>query len=231
MPEGIKLSPASRLSYSQPRLIINKITWHGIHQDANTLRQRQNGRHFADDTFKRILLNKNARISIRFSLKFYPKSPINNIPALVQIMAWRWPGDKPLSEPMVVSLTMHICIIRPQWVNTYYIKADINHWNCTSENYTIKNTSTFPRGQRVNQVMTDGTRDLHRHWVSLWLVTCLVPSHYLNQRPLIVNQISRDIFKLNFIWNVQAFIQENAFENVICKMAAILSRPQCVCIS
>ena len=38
------------------------------------------------------------------SLKFVPKGPINNIPALVQIMAWRRPGDKPLSEPMLVIL-------------------------------------------------------------------------------------------------------------------------------
>ena len=37
-------------------------------------------------------------------MKFVPKGPINNIPAMVQIMAWRRPGDKPLSEPMVVSL-------------------------------------------------------------------------------------------------------------------------------
>ena len=44
--------------------------------------------------------------------------PINNISALVQIMAWRRPGDKPLSEPMMVSLLTHICVTRPQWVNT-----------------------------------------------------------------------------------------------------------------
>ena len=31
-------------------------------------------------------------------------------------MAWRRPGDKPLSEPMMVSLPTHICVIRPQWV-------------------------------------------------------------------------------------------------------------------
>ena len=53
-----------------------------------------------------------------FSLKFVPKCPINNIPALVQIMAWRRPGDKPLSEPVMVSLLTHICVTRPQWVNT-----------------------------------------------------------------------------------------------------------------
>ena len=49
----------------------------------NTLRPRQNGRHFADDTFKRIFLNENVRISIKISLKFVPKGPIHNTPALV----------------------------------------------------------------------------------------------------------------------------------------------------
>ena len=82
----------------------------------NTLRPRQHGRHFADDTLKRIFFNENDIISIKISLKFVPKGPINNIPALVQIMAWRRPGDKPLSEPMAVSLLTHICITRPQWV-------------------------------------------------------------------------------------------------------------------
>ena len=83
----------------------------------NTLRPRQNGCHFADDTFKRIFVNENVRLLFEISLKFVPKGPINNIPALVQIMAWRRPGDKPLSEPMMVCLPTHICITQPQWVN------------------------------------------------------------------------------------------------------------------
>ena len=78
---------------------------------------RQNGRHFADDTFKRIFMNENVIISINISLKFVPKCLINNIPALVQIMAWRLPGDKPLSEPTMVNLLTHICVTRPQWVD------------------------------------------------------------------------------------------------------------------
>ena len=77
----------------------------------NTLRPRQNGRRFAD-TFKRIFLYENVRISIKISLKFVPKGPISNIPALVQIMAWRQSGGKPLSEPMMVSLLTHICVTR-----------------------------------------------------------------------------------------------------------------------
>ena len=83
-------------------------------QTFNTLRPRQNGHRFADDTFKRIFLNENVRISIEISLKFVPMGPINNIPALVQIMAWRRSGDELLSEPMMVSLSTHICVIRPQ---------------------------------------------------------------------------------------------------------------------
>ena len=70
----------------------------------NTLRPRQNGRHFADANFKRIFVNEDVRIFIEISLKFIPKGPIKNIPALVQIMAWRRPGDKPLFEPVMVSL-------------------------------------------------------------------------------------------------------------------------------
>ena len=81
----------------------------------NTLRPRQNGRHSTDDIFKCIFLIENAWISIWISLKFVPKGPINNIPALVQIMAWHRPRNKPLSEPMMVRLPTHICVTRPQW--------------------------------------------------------------------------------------------------------------------
>ena len=82
----------------------------------NSLRPRPNRRHFADDIFRCIFENENEWISSRISLKFVPKVRINNIPALVQIMAWRRQGDKPLSEPMMVSLLTHICVTRPQWV-------------------------------------------------------------------------------------------------------------------
>ena len=82
----------------------------------NTLRPRQNGRHFADDIFKCIFLNENAWILLKISLKFVPKVRINNIPALIQIMAWRRPGDKPLSEPMMDNLLTHVCVTRSQWV-------------------------------------------------------------------------------------------------------------------
>ena len=66
----------------------------------NTLRPRQNGCRFPDDNFKCIFLNEN---TYKFQSRFH-------------WMAWRRPGNKPLSEPMMVSLVMHICVTRAQWV-------------------------------------------------------------------------------------------------------------------
>ena len=73
-----------------------------------TLRPRQEGRHFPDDILKCIFLDENVLIVIKMSLKFVPKGPINNIPALVQTMAWQQPGDKPLSGPMMVTLLTYM---------------------------------------------------------------------------------------------------------------------------
>ena len=81
----------------------------------NTLWLRQNGYHFTDDTFKCISVNENVRVAIKISLKFVLQVPINNIPALVQMMAWHRPGDKPLSDPLVVSLLMRILVIQQCW--------------------------------------------------------------------------------------------------------------------
>ena len=66
---------------------------------------------------KYIFSNENVWISLKISLKFVSNVRNYNIPALIQIMAWRLPGDKPLSEPMMVSLLTHICVTRRQWVS------------------------------------------------------------------------------------------------------------------
>ena len=105
---------------------------------SNTLRPRQNGRHFPGDIFKWIFFNENAWISINISLKFVPMGLIYNIPTLVQVMAWRRPGDKPLSEPMKVRLPTHMCVTRPQWVNwgrfMYTPSAYWTHWAIVTPN-------------------------------------------------------------------------------------------------
>ena len=91
----------------------------------NALRLRQAGRHFADDILKCIFSNETVSISIQISLKFIPDSPFSNIPALVQIMVWRLPGNKPLSEPMLTILLTHVC------VNSFRIIIK-KHWSFTS---------------------------------------------------------------------------------------------------
>ena len=68
----------------------------------------------------------------------------------------------------------------------------------------------------------------NHHWFRLWLVARSAPRHYLNQCWNIVNWTLRNKLQWNINWNSYIFIQENAFENVVCKMACILSRPQWV---
>ena len=89
------------LNSTQKRLVVAQANHVA---SVNTFRPRQNERHFPDDILKCIFLNKTLWISFKFSLAFVHNGLINNIPALVQIMAWRRPGGKPLSEPMMVSL-------------------------------------------------------------------------------------------------------------------------------
>ena len=109
----------------------------------NTLRPIQNGRRFADDTFKGIFLNENVRISIKISLKFVPEGPINNSPALVQIMAWRRLGDKPLSKPMMVCLLTHICVTRSQWVNYLCNEKNARRSFICCFRYIVKQVSCY----------------------------------------------------------------------------------------
>ena len=130
----------------------------------NPLRPRQNGRHFADDTFKRIFLNENVIISIKISLKCVSKGLISNIPALVQIMAWRRSGDNPLSEPMMVRLLTLICVTRPQWINPLSAgPVHIIHQNlCT----TAPADALAPGGARASAGTALAIRYMRFLWTS-----------------------------------------------------------------
>ena len=78
-----------------------------------------------DDISKPISLNETVWMSIKIWLTFVANVPVNNIPALDQMMALCWKGDKPLSEPMIVRSPTHICITRPQWVDADdYLMSD-----------------------------------------------------------------------------------------------------------
>ena len=138
----------------------------------NTLRPRQNGRQFADDVFKCNLLKENVWIPIKISLKFVPKGPSNNIPALVHIMAWRRQGDKPLSEPMMGRLPTHICVTRPQWVmslrkcwykvlfrvdgfNSLFPKRNISASNFESVRFKAYHVLKWPCGEILHDFTDD----------------------------------------------------------------------------
>ena len=70
--------------------------------------------------------------------------------------------------------------------------------------------------------------EVSHHCFRQWLVACSAPSHYLNQCWLIVYWILSSKFQWNSNRNSNIFIEENMYENIVCKMVAILSRPQCV---
>ena len=146
-----------------------------------SLRPRQNGRLFADDTFKHIFFNENIRISIKISLKFVPKGLINNIPALVLMMAWRRPGDKPLSEAMLVSLLTHICVTRPQWVKP------------NQSLYLLSGKTSY---RQISWSLQAANSDVIMI-VSLWNLTCvwvvLLPSCLSNLREIGGFEYSRDL--------------------------------------
>ena len=128
MPRPFSLAYISQISFGWLVFYVCQVLIDG--SDVNTLRPRQHGRHFPDDIFRCIFLNENIWIAINISLSFVPKGPIDNIPALVQIMAWRRSGHRPLSEPMIVSLLTHICVTRPQWVNDNNVIGLLWHFKC-----------------------------------------------------------------------------------------------------
>ena len=121
----------------------------------NSLRPTQNGCHFADNIFKYIWMRENVWILINISLKFVPKGPINNIPALVHIMAWCHIGNKALSEPMVVSLPRHICVTRPDElilqkpVFHTYKTSNWSSWTLPTADVFATNDFTLPVGKNV----------------------------------------------------------------------------------
>ena len=56
----------------------------------------------------------------------------------------------------------------------------------------------------------------------------IASSHYLKQCWNVVNWILRNKREWHFNRNYNIFIKENAFDSVVCEMAAMMSRPQCV---
>ena len=134
-------------------------------------------------------------------MKFVPKGPINNNPALIQIMAWRPPGDKPLSEPMMVRLLTHMCVTRPEWVNTssdsplYVVDLNIA--------ITVAADGLAPDGARpsAGTVLTTKLDMFSSMSMSLPVIQCLFyAADYMSQNSL------RDLPKHDYIIKWRHFL-------------------------
>ena len=115
--------------------------------------QNKNCHHLADDILICIFLIEDVLISLKISLKFVPKVQVYNIPALVQIMAWRRPCDRPLSGPMMVSLLTHINVTQPQWFNYVHWGNESGSWMHTIR-MIIRWTKYFPYSGKYEEKMS-----------------------------------------------------------------------------
>ena len=149
-----KISDINEIAPAKPRKITNSHTSQEICFEfccclswiVNTMRLRQNGCHFPDNIFKCNFFNENIWITIQILLKFVLKCPMNNNPALVQIMPWRQPGNKPLSEPMMTRLPMHICVNR------------LTHWGRVTHICVVDQPSLVP----IMACRLDGAKPLSK---------------------------------------------------------------------
>ena len=100
---GYQLIHKGRSCSEKP--ILTNAEWSVI---INILRPRHNGHRFPDNILKWIFVNGNVWISIKINLKIVASIPINNIPALVQIMAWRRPDAMLLSDQTIIYIRWYV---------------------------------------------------------------------------------------------------------------------------
>ena len=110
--------------------------YHPPHPTPNTM-----AAILVNDIFKSIFLNENYRIPIQISLKFVPRSAIDNKPALVEVMVWRRWGDKPLPETMLT-----------QFIDAYICGTKLGGDELKTRNSVWKWYLGFRQPTRVNQL-------------------------------------------------------------------------------
>ena len=101
------------------------------------MKLRQNGHLFPDDNFKCIFFNESVCV---FLLKFHWNLLQRVQLTMLQLMACCQPGNKPLAEPVMVRLLMHICITQPQWVLHY---CKLLYWYSWFSSYLNDQDITF----------------------------------------------------------------------------------------
>ena len=106
----------------------------------------------ADDSFNCIFLNGNYIIPIQLSVKYVPRSLIDNTPALAQVMAWRWTSNKLSAGPVITQLFDAYMRHLGGWVKQdpptlMQPKYELKDYNCTPrsppETKWYRNTSVW----------------------------------------------------------------------------------------
>ena len=105
-----------KYKYTGKNLIKYKYKYSSSNTNTNTQWGRDKIAAILQMTYQNLLYCKKIFFFIQISLKIVSKGPIYNKPTLVQIMAWRWVGNKPLSDQWWPGLMMHQCITRPKWL-------------------------------------------------------------------------------------------------------------------
>ena len=113
-------------------------------------------------------------------------------------MVWRRPGDKPLSEPMMVNLLTHICVTRPQWrpsllthiwiIQHWWNKSNDLFWICHRNDVCPWHKNNFP-------IIHHGTPDSKVHGANMgptWIMSATDGPHIGPMNLAIRDSISHD---------------------------------------
>ena len=111
---------------------------------------------------------------------------LNNITTLVQIVAWCRPGDKPLSEPMMVRLPTHICVTRPQWVKFKSRKpcstASPIQWNHHDVIKWKPFPCYWPFVREIHRLSVDSSRKSQWRMALMFTLICAWSNGWANNR-------------------------------------------------
>ena len=176
----------------------------------NSLVQRQNGPHFTDDILKCIFVNENFWISNKTPLRHVVWNPIDNKSAFVPSMAWRWTGDKPLSD--------NICCGAEQYMILYRVDEIPDQGNAERKKslrlkrklYWIKTLATqFPHGMNHKIVRK---RDIFITFLfsnnarKSFKITKDIYTKLQKMYPNIFKGELMSLFKRNKIWVITLFL-------------------------
>ena len=128
--------------HGNEKALSSKVLWlseilHGLCCPFNSLGLTQNGSHFAHNILKCIFLFENCCIWIEMSQKFVHTHLIDNMPALFQVMACRWSGNKALSETMMAQFT-HAYIASPGLSELTHLSLVLHIWGSESGQHWLR---------------------------------------------------------------------------------------------